>query len=311
MSMKGLPSHFELSQEVREALASGAGVVALESSVWCQGLPRPLNFETALEMEAQVRLAGAVPALLWLEQGKVRCGATEQELRRLCADTSAVKVGAGDLPGVIASGALGATTVSASLALADRLGISTFATGGIGGVHRDWTAYLDISSDLRQLGRTRCLTVCAGAKSVLDISTTLEHLESLAVPLITYRTETFPEFYSKGKKAPFGTRLDEPEKVAQAFRLSLDLLDRAPLVVQCVPDEYAISSKTIDGWVTAGSEEAHKKGVVGKALTPFLLTYLAEQSSGQTLDANRVLLLHNAHLAGLISVELAGVKVAS
>lgn len=303
------PEHFQLSEEIRAGLADGSGVVALESSVWCQGLPRPLNFETAQEMEAQVRLAGAVPALMWLEGGKVRCGASLEELEKLCADTSAVKVGAGDLPGVLASKKLGATTVSATLALADRMGISAFATGGIGGVHRDWTAYLDISSDLRQLGRTRCLTVCAGAKSVLDISTTLEHLESLAVPLITYRTDNFPEFYSKGKKAPFGARIDEPDKVAEAFRLSLDLLDRAPLVVQSVPDEYAIDSKIVDTWVAAGSEEAQKKGILGKALTPFLLTYLAEQSSGQTLDANRVLLLHNAHLAGLIAVELAGEKV--
>lgn len=305
-----IPDYAVLSDEVREALAGEQGVVALESSVWCQGLPRPLNFETAQEMEAQVRLAGAVPALMWLENGQVRCGASTAELEKLCADTTAVKVGAGDLPGVLASKKLGATTVSATLALADRLGISTFATGGIGGVHRDWTAYLDISSDLRQLGRTRCLTVCAGAKSVLDISTTLEQLESLAVPLITYRTDNFPEFYSKGKKAPFGSRIDEPDQVAAAFRVSLDLLNRAPLVVQSVPDEYAIASKTVEAWVATGSEEAQKKGVLGKALTPYLLTYLAEQSLGQTLDANRVLLLHNAHLAGLIAVELAGQKVA-
>lgn len=305
-----LPDHFKLSEEVGTALAEGRGVVVLESSVWCQGLPRPLNFETAQEMEAQVRLAGAVPALLWLEGGKVCCGALPSELEKLCADASAVKVGAGDLPGVLAGKKLGATTVSATLALADRLGISTFATGGIGGVHRDWTADLDISSDLRQLGRTRCLTVCAGAKSVLDISTTLEHLESLAVPLITYRTDNFPEFYSKGKKAPFGTRIDEPVDVARAYRLSLDILDRAPLVVQSVPDEYAIASKTVDGWVASGSQLAQEKGVTGKALTPFLLTYLAEQSSGQTLDANRVLLLHNAHLAGQVAVELAGATAA-
>jgi pseudouridine-5'-phosphate glycosidase len=306
-----LPDHLRLSEEVRDALTQGRGVVALESSVWCQGLPRPLNFETAQEMEAQVRLAGAVPALLWLEQGEVRCGASVAELERLCADTTAVKVGAGDLPGALASNKLGATTVSASLALADRLGIRTFATGGIGGVHRDWTAYLDISSDLRQLGRTRCLTVCAGAKSVLDISTTLEQLESLAVPLITFRTDNFPEFYSKGKKAPFGTRLEEAGQVAQAYRFSLDLLGRAPLVVQSVPEEYAIASQTVEAWVAAGTEAAQQKGVTGKALTPFLLGYLAEQSSGQTLDANRVLLLHNAHLAGQIAVELATATPAS
>ncbi len=303
--MSKFPPHIRLSEEVAQAQHEGRGVVALESSVWCQGLPRPLNHETAQEMEAQVRLAGAVPALLWLEGGEVRCGATAEELARLCADTTALKAGAGDLPGVLAGKKLAATTVSASLALADRLGISVFATGGIGGVHRGWTSYLDISSDLQQLGRTRCLTVCAGAKSVLDIGTTLEQLESLAVPLITYRTDSFPEFYSKGKKAPFGTRLDEPNQVAEAYRHSMDLLGRAPLVVQCVPEEYAIAPATVEGWVEAGTKAAQEKGVQGKAVTPFLLSYLAEQSSGQTLDANRVLLLHNAHAAGLIAVELA------
>lgn len=302
--MSLFPSHIQLSEEVAHARHEGRPLVALESSVWCQGLPRPLNYETAQEMEAQVRLAGAVPALLWLEDGKVRCGATEEELQRLCSDTTAVKAGAGDLAGVMASKKLGATTVSASLALADRLGISTFATGGIGGVHRDWSTVMDISSDLRQLGSTRCLTVCAGAKSVLDIATTLEQLESLAVPLITYRTDSFPEFYSKGKKAPFGTRLDEPDKVAEAYRYSLDLIGRAPLVVQNLPEEYAIAASKVEGWVEAGTRAAQEKGVQGKAVTPFLLSFLAEQSAGQTLDANRVLLLHNAHLAGLIAVEL-------
>lgn len=299
-----MTEYFKISQEVQNALSEKSAVVALESSVWCQGLPRPVNYETALEMEAQVRLAGAVPALLWTEAGKVRCGAEGDDLERLCADTSAIKVGAGDLPGALSSRRLGATTVSASLALATRLGITTFATGGIGGVHRSWSNDLDISADLHQLARTRCLTVCAGAKSVLDISTTLEKLESLSVPLITFRTDNFPEFYSRGRKAPFGTRLDEAREVAQAARLSLDLLERAPLVVQSVPEEYAIASKTVEGWVASGLEAAREKGISGKAVTPFLLSFLAEQSSGQTLDANRVLLLHNAHLAGLVAVEL-------
>ncbi len=303
--MKNFPHHFQFSEEVTSALQENRGVVALESSVWCQGLPQPLNFETALEMEAQVRLAGAVPALLWLEGGKVRCGASQDELETLCSHTDALKVGAGDLPGTLVSKALGATTVSASLALADRLGISVFATGGIGGVHRDWISQLDISADLKQLCRTRCLTVCAGAKSVLDIATTLEQLESLSVPLITYRTDNFPEFYSKGDKAPFGTRLEEPGQVAEAFRLALDLVGRAPLLVQGMPDEYALPSKTVETWVQSGTELAQEKGILGKALTPFLLTHLAEQSAGRTLDANRVLLLHNAHLAGLIAVEIA------
>ena len=294
-----------ISDEVQQALSENKAVVALETSVWCQGLPRPVNFETAQEMEAQVRLAGAVPALLWVENGEVRCGAFGNDLERLCAETSAIKVGAGDLPGALASGKLGATTVSASLALADRIGISTFATGGIGGVHRGWSDALDISADLHQLARTRCLTVCAGAKSVLDISTTLEKLESLSVPLITFRTDNFPEFYSQGKKAPFGTRLNESKEVAKVYHTCLDLLGRAPLIVQSVPEEYAIASKTVEEWVEAGLAAATEKGVSGKAVTPFLLGFLAEKSSGQSLDANRVLLLHNAHLAGQIAVDIA------
>lgn len=296
---------FELSAEVETALAEKGPVVALESSVWCQGLPRPVNYETALEMEAQVRLGGGIPALLWTEGGKIRCGASADELERLCADTSAIKVGAGDLPGALAGKRLGATTVSASLAIATRLGISTFATGGIGGVHRGWSQELDISADLQQLSRSRCLTVCTGAKSVLDIPTTLEQLESLCIPLITFRTENFPEFYSLGKKAPFGTRLDEAGQVAQAARIALNLLDRAPLVVQCVPEEYALADKTVQEWVAAGLEAAREKKVGGKAVTPFLLSFLAERSSGQTLDANRVLLLHNAHLGGQVAAALA------
>ena len=262
--MKSLPDHFQLSDEVTSALQEGKGIVALESSVWCQGLPRPLNFETALEMDAQVRLAGAIPALMWLEGGKVKCGADHSEIDALCSKTDALKVGAGDLPGALVSRALGATTVSASLALADRLGISVFATGGIGGVHRDWISQLDISADLRQLCRTRCLTVCAGAKSVLDIATTLEQLESLSVPLITYRTDNFPEFYSKGEKAPFGTRLEEPSQVAEAFRLALDLVGRAPRLVQGMPEEYALASKTVETWVQSGTALAQERASSAK-----------------------------------------------
>lgn len=292
------------SDEVEEALAKKRPVVALESSVWCQGLPHPFNFETALEMEGQVRLAGAVPALLWLCDGKIHCGASEEQLSELCQAEGVIKVGAGDLPGSLATKKLAATTVSASLALADHLGISTFATGGIGGVHRGWNQQLDISADLHQLSRTRCLTVCAGAKSIIDIPATLENLESLGVPLVTYKTDNFPEFYGKGKKAPFGSRCDEPSQVAQAHRLSLEILGRAPLVVQSVPDEYAIDGKTLERWVAEGTEKAKEAGVEGKALTPFLLDTMSGQSQGRSLDANRVLLLHNAHLAGLIAVEL-------
>lgn len=300
-----IPDWAVVSDEVLTALNEEKAVVALESSVWCQGLPRPFNLETAHEMEAQVRLAEAVPALTWLEDGKVHVGCTPEQLEKLCQATEVQKVGAGDIPGTLATGKMGATTVSGTLVLADRFGISVFATGGIGGVHRDWSKQMDISADMLQLTRTRCVTVCSGAKSVLDISTTLEKLESLAVPLMLYRTDNFPEFYTAGSAAPFGTRCDEPAEIALALRLSLDLYGHAPLVVQSIPSEYAIPRKKLEGWVDDGLKKAEEKAVEGKAVTPFLLSHIAEVSDGLTLDANRVLLLHNAHLAGLIAVAVA------
>lgn len=298
------PDWFEISPEVEQALKDGAPVVALESSVWCQGLPQPFNLETALEMEGQVRLAGAIPALTWLENGKAHVGCSREQLEKLCQAQEVKKVGAGDIPGVLAKADMGATTVSGTLVLGDRLGIKVFATGGIGGVHRDWSKQLDVSADLLQLSRSRCLTVCSGAKSVLDISTTLEKLESVSVPLLLYGTDNFPEFYNEGKTAPFGTRCDQPSEVARALQLSLELYRRAPLVVNPIPKEYGIHQDKLENWVTEGLFEAQCKGIEGKAVTPFLLSYVAEVSDGQTLDANRVLLLHNAHLAGLIAVAV-------
>lgn len=298
------PEWIKLSEEVAEALQEDRPVVALESSVWCQGLPRPFNLETAQEMESQVRLAGAIPALTWLEAGAVHIGATSEQLEQLCSAEEVVKVGSGDLAGALVKKNLGATTVSGTLVLADKVGIGVFATGGIGGVHRGWAKQLDVSADLMQLTRTRCTTVCSGAKSVLDISTTLEKLESLAVPLVLYRTETFPEFYNSGKESPLGIRCEEPEEIALAVNISLDLHNQAPLVAQCIPSEYSIPPQKLEAWVNEGLEKAEKEGVEGKAVTPFLLSHIAEASEGQTLDANRVLLLHNAHLAGLLAVAL-------
>ena len=298
------PDWVKLSEEVSDAITEGLPVVALESSVWCQGLPRPFNLETAQEMEAQVRLAGAVPALMWLENGEVRVGADGEQLETLCQAEGAVKVGAGDLAGTLVKKQLGATTVSGTLALADRLGIEVFATGGIGGVHRGWSKQLDVSADMMQLSMTRCATVCSGAKSVLDISTTLEKLESLSVPLVLYRTDSFPEFYNAGKNSPLGSRCDEPDEIARFIELSLELQGKAPLVAQSIPSEYSIAPKKLEGWVEEGLKLASEGSIEGKAVTPFLLSHIAKASDGQTLDANRVLLLHNAHLAGLIAVAL-------
>jgi pseudouridylate synthase len=302
------PEWIKLSDEIASALEEKRPVVALESSVWCQGLPQPFNLETAQEMESQVRLAGAIPALTWVEDGVAHIGADSEQLQRLCDADDVVKVGSGDLAGALVKKTLGATTVSGTLVLADRVGLEVFATGGIGGVHRGWAKQLDVSADLMQLTKTRCTTICSGAKSVLDISTTLEKLESLAVPLVLYRTDTFPEFYNGGKQSPLGIRCEEPEEIAKAVMLSLDLHGHAPLVTQCIPSEYSIPPEKLEVWVNEGLQAAQKEAIEGKAVTPFLLNHVATASEGQTLDANRVLLLHNAHLAGLLAVALKTAK---
>ena len=253
------PEWIELSEEVAQALHQQQPIVALESSVWCQGLPKPFNLETAQEMEAQVRLAGAIPALTWLEDGVAHIGCDEEQLERLCHAEGVQKVGSGDLAGALVKKSLGATTVSGTLVLADRVGLEVFATGGIGGVHRGWAKQLDVSADLMQLTRTRCTTICSGAKSVLDISTTLERLETLAVPLVLYRTDTFPEFYNSGKQSPLGIRCEEPQEVARAVTLSLDLYGKAPLVAQTIPQEYSISPEKLEEWVNDGLKLAQKR----------------------------------------------------
>ncbi|MBI3927273.1 MAG: pseudouridine-5'-phosphate glycosidase [Armatimonadetes bacterium] len=300
-----MSSWLAFSAEVREALDSGRPVVAVESSVWAQGLPRPMNFEVALEVDAQIRAGGAVPAVIYVAGGKLHFGLTRAELERLCSRPGRVaKVGVGDLPGMLAGGGAGATTVSASLVGAELAGIEVLATGGVGGVHRNWSQRPDISADLGQLARTRCLTVCSGVKSVIDIPATLEILESLAIPLALYRTDDFPRFYTQGLPIEIGFRVDSPEEAARAHRASVEILGRGLMVAQPVPPEHAIPLEEVEGWLREGLRRAETERSTGKALTPFLLDHLARASGGRSLEANRSLLQYNAHLAARIAVAM-------
>ena len=245
-----------------------------------------------------------MPAVVWLDKGQMRFGFDEAQMQDLCGRRDLLKVGVGDLPGVLARKASGATTVSATLCAAEHAGIGVLATGGVGGIHLNWTQRPDYSADLGQLARTRCLTVCSGVKSVLDIPATVEMLETLGIPVAMYGTDAFPQFYTEGRKIHIGFRVDSPEEAARAQRLSLQALGRGVMVTQPVPHEFAIPIKQVDQWLKEGLARAEAEGQTGKILTPFLLDFLARASGGRTLEANRALLLQNALLAAQIAVAL-------
>ncbi len=299
-----LPAWAEFSAEVAEALQQGRPTVALESSVWAQGLPRPINLEVAGECLEAVRSAGATPAIITLDRGKVSYGLSPGALEELCGRQSIAKVGIGDIPAVLAKGSGGATTVSATLALAERVGIGVMTTGGLGGVHLGWSTRPDFSSDLTQLARSRCLTVCSGVKAVLDVPATVEMLETLGIPVALLGTDHFPRFYTSGLPLKFGFRVDSLREAAVAHRMSLATLDRGIIVANPVPPDYELPPGDVEGWLRQGLDKAEAEGHVGKSVTPFLLNHLSRASGGRTLEANRALLLANARLAAELAVEL-------
>jgi pseudouridine-5'-phosphate glycosidase len=290
---------------VAEALAAGRPVVALESSVLAQGLPVPHNREAAVLMVGAVREAGAMPAITAVVRGVATLGLEDEELERFLAREGVRKVAARDLAVAIAQRADGATTVAASLCIARAAGVDVFATGGIGGVHRD--APFDESGDLGELARTPMVVVCAGAKSILDLPATLERLETLGVTVVGYRTDELPGFFTRTTGLRLSARADSPEEVA-GIHLATRALGRsqATLVVQPPPEGVALPQELVDRAVTEALSEARAAGVTGAATTPFLLGAVLKVTGGRSLLANLGLLEENARLAGRIAVALRG-----
>jgi pseudouridine-5'-phosphate glycosidase len=290
---------------VAEALAAGRPVVALESSVLAQGLPIPHNREAAARMVGAVREAGAMPAITAVVRGVATLGLEDEELERFLAREGVRKVAARDLAVAIAQKADGATTVAASLCIARAAGVDVFATGGIGGVHRD--APFDESGDLGELARTPMVVVCAGAKSILDLPATLERLETLGVTVVGYRTDELPGFFTRTTGLRLSARADSPEEVA-GIHLATRALGRsqATLVVQPPPEGVALPGELVDRAVTEALSEARASGVTGAATTPFLLGAVLRVTGGRSLLANLGLLEENARLAGLIAASLRG-----
>ena len=297
-----------LSPEVAEALAAGRPVVALESTLLAHGLPRPDNRAAADDVEATVRAGGAVPATIAVLDGVPHVGLTPDEVDRVCGTPGLAKLGVRDLPVAAALGLSGATTVSSTALLAAGAGIGVFATGGLGGVHRQSAETFDESADLTALSRTSLVVVCAGVKSILDVPATLERLESLSVTVVGYRTTTFPGFYVADSGSPVDWSVDDPEQAAAVFAARRELTPGAVIVANPLPADEQLDP-ALHGRVIAGAlAAAEAAGVRGKAVTPFVLDHLHRASEGATLAVNVRLVLRNAELAGLIAVALAARK---
>ncbi|GGZ30657.1 pseudouridine-5'-phosphate glycosidase [Streptomyces poonensis] len=296
-----------VAEEVREALRARRPVVALESTIIAHGLPRPRNLAVARELEEAVRREGAVPATIAVLDGRPRVGLDKTQLERIANEDGIRKLGHRDLPLAVASGASGATTVSATALLAALAGIRVFATGGLGGVHREWTATQDESADLGLLARTRITVVCAGVKSILDVPATLQRLETLGVAVAGYGTERFPGFYLSDSGHPVDWTLRSPEEVAGVMRAQDALRgpESALIVANPVPEEEqldpALHARVLAGALRACAEE----GITGQAVTPFLLDHLVRHTDGASLSANLAAVRGNARLAGRIAAAWA------
>lgn len=296
-----------IAEEVRAALDAGTAVVALESTLLAHGLPAPRNREVAGRIEAVVREAGAVPATIAVLAGEVRIGLDEAELDRVC-DPGLAKLSRRDLGPALALGRDGATTVASTAALAAAAGIRAFGTGGLGGVHlsHDGTVSWDVSADLDVLAETPVLVVCSGVKSILDIAATVEVLETRSVPVVGYRTDSFPAFYRRESALPVPWRVDSPERAAAVVAAHLDRVPGSSgvLLVNPVPPAFELDQELHDRLLREGMELVAAKGTRGGDVTPVLLEHFHTASGGASLDANEALVLANVRLAADVATRL-------
>ena len=304
--MKNLGKYLSVSEEVKQALAEGKPVVALESTIISHGMPYPKNVETALNVEKIVRENGAVPATIAIIKGKITVGLSNEEIEYLGKEGLAVtKASRRDLPVLCALGANGATTVATTMIGAALAGIKVFATGGIGGVHRGAETTMDISADLEEFAMTPVLVVCAGCKSILDIGLTLEYLETKGVPVIGYKTAELPAFYTTHSGFKVDYKLDDAETVAKAWAAKLEMgMQGGMVVANPIPEEYAMDLDYINSNIEAAVEECNRLGIKGKETTPFLLDKIQKLTAGKSLAANIQLVYNNAKVAAQIACEL-------
>jgi pseudouridylate synthase len=293
------------SAPVAAAQAEGRPLVALESTIIAHGMPYPENVRTAREVEAVIRSAGAEPATIAVIDGRIRIGLSDDELELLGRSGNAQKVSRRDLPAVLASGTLGATTVAGTMICAALAGIEVFVTGGIGGVHRGAQETFDISADLQELARTSVAVVCAGAKSILDIGLTLEYLETHGVPVLSCGQDNFAAFYTRDSGLRADYRLDDPVQQARFIRTKWDLGLAGGVVLSTpVPESAAMPREEIDAITQRALAEAKAQGTSGKAVTPFLLARIKALTGGRSLATNVALVKHNAEVGARLALAL-------
>ena len=298
--------YLDIAPEVQEALANGKPVVALESTIISHGMPYPQNVETALQVEKIIRENGAVPATIAVIGGRMKAGLTAEEIDYLGKTGAGVaKASRRDLPVLVALGRDGATTVTTTMMIAHMAGISVFATGGIGGVHRGAETTMDISADLEELAQTPVMVVCAGAKSILDLGLTLEYLETKGVTVIGYGTKELPAFYTRSSGFGVDYELDTPQEVAKAFHVKQVLgQEGGMLVTNPIPQQYSMDPAVINKAIDEAVAECKAKGVHGKETTPFLLAEVKELTGGDSLESNSQLVFNNARVASAIACSL-------
>ncbi len=300
-----MPDWLDASNDVREALNESRPIVALESTLIAHGLPWPVNLETALASERAVRDQGAIPATIAVWKGKPRIGLVQEVIEELARLPDVLKASRRDLATAMVGNRTAATTVAATMHLACQAGIHVFATGGIGGAHRDAGQTFDISADLSELARTPVLVVCAGAKSILDLPRTLEILETLSVPVVGFQTGAFPAFYVRDSGLSVSARVETPSQAAELFAAHRRLGGAAMILAQPVSEEFALDPTEFGDALNRAEAEAVAQSVRGPALTPFLLRRLVEFTEGKSVRANRSLIVANARLAAQVACELA------
>ena len=293
----------DISEEIQNSIKENGPVVALESTIISHGMPFPQNLETALEVESIIRKEGAIPATIAVVEGRIKIGLSNLELEQFAQGTKNVKVSSRDVPLVLSQKQDGGTTVAATMICARMAGISVFVTGGIGGVHRGSEKTMDISGDLMELARTNVAVVCAGIKSILDIPRTLEYLETQGVPVIGYRTDEFPAFYTTTSGYSVQSRINTAEEIARCMKVKWELgLEGGMVIANPVLREDAMDEEVIEEAITKSLKEASEKGIDGKAVTPFLLERISQLTDGESLKTNIALVCNNA---------LVGAKIAS